>query len=39
MLKQMFICKSACDKYNLMYVSIIILCTNLDAIAVLKINQ
>ena len=39
MLTQMFICKAACVKYNLMYVSIIILCTDLDAITVSKINK
>ena len=39
MLTQMFICKSECVKYNLMYVSIIILCTDLNAIAVTEISQ
>ena len=33
-----FICKSACVKYNLMYVTVIILCTDLGAITVSKIN-
>ena len=39
MLKQIFICKSACVKYNLMYVSIIILYADVDTIAVSKLNQ
>ena len=39
MLTQKFICKSACVKYNLMYVTFTILCIDLDAIAVSKINQ
>ena len=38
MLTQMFICKSACVKYNLMYVSVIILCTDLSTIVVSEIN-
>ena len=37
MLIQTFICKSASGKHNIMYVSIIILCTDWNAIAVIEI--
>ena len=39
MLTQMFICKSACAKYNPMYALIIILCTDLNTITVTEISQ
>ena len=39
MLTQTFICKSVCVNYNLMYWSIIILHTDLNAIAVAEISH
>ena len=39
MLTQMFIYKSACVIYNAMYVSIGILCTDINATTVTEISQ
>ena len=38
MLAWTFICKSAYVKYNLMYVLNVILCTDLDAVAITEIS-
>ena len=39
MLTQTFICKSAYVRYNPMYVSVAILCTNVNATTVTEISQ